>query len=322
MARKSAATGKFYVVRHPASRFRTLRFGPFADSASEGSLATASIGFVVQVSRFPIRMWCSTCQQDVPALGAANEGTLCCGKCGGALAAPEAKQALPGRTDTPPFPQTASETAALEKLLRAPPLSNEDWAIEAELRGVQRLLGSLKTHRSELADRLKPPAPHVSPAHWKKPEGMSENAGRAARSRDKSEPRAHVAAWTILSIGLAVFACGSVLLGWSFLAKRDDLWPIGMPLTLIGQAGLILGLVLQLDGLWNSNRQTAEVLSELDGELKSVREATTLLSTSHSSSAQSFYLHLAEGASPQLLLADLKGQMDLLAQQMAKQARS
>ena len=91
-----------------------------------------------------------------------------------------------------------------------------------------------------------------------------------------------------------------------------------MPLTLIGQAGLILGLVLQLDGLWTTSRSTAAALSELDGELKNVRQATSLLSTSHSSGAQSFYLHLAEGASPQLLLADLKGQMDLLAQQMAR----
>ena len=69
-------------------------------------------------------------------------------------------------------------------------------------------------------------------------------------------------------------------------------------------------------------RKTEQALSELDGELKTVRHATTLLSTSHSGGAQSFYLHLAEGASPQLLLADLKGQMDLLAQQMARQVRS
>ena len=91
-----------------------------------------------------------------------------------------------------------------------------------------------------------------------------------------------------------------------------------MPLALIGQAGLVLGLVLQLDGLWHSSRRTADVLSELDGELKDVRQATSLLSTTHSSGAQSFYFHLAEGASPQMLLADLKGQMDLLAQQMAR----
>jgi len=267
-------------------------------------------------------MWCSTCQQDVPALGAASEGTLRCGKCGGPFAASEMKPTLSSSSAATAIAPPASENATLEKLLRASPLSNEDWAIEAELRGVQRLLTSLKTRGRELSDRLEPPAPQVRAAHWKKTELVNQKASDPARSLNKTEPRSHTAAWTILSIGLAVFACGAVLLAWSFIGKRDDLWPIGMPLTLIGQAGLILGLVLQLDGLWSSNRQTAEVLSELDDELKSVREATTLLSTSHSSGAQSFYLHLAEGASPQLLLADLKGQMDLLAQQMAKQGRS
>jgi hypothetical protein len=82
-----------------------------------------------------------------------------------------------------------------------------------------------------------------------------------------------------------------------------------------------LGLILQLDGLWSSSRKTEQALSELDGELRTVRQATTLLSTSYSGGAQSFYLHLAEGASPQLLLADLKGQMDLLARQMSRQAK-
>jgi hypothetical protein len=108
-----------------------------------------------------------------------------------------------------------------------------------------------------------------------------------------------------------------VLLGWSFAADRADLWPLGLPLALIGQAGLIVGLVLQLDGLWHSNRLTADSLTALDGELSRVRHATTLLTTTKNSSAQSFYAHMAEGASPQLLLADLKGQMDLLAQQLA-----
>jgi len=89
-----------------------------------------------------------------------------------------------------------------------------------------------------------------------------------------------LAAWTILSCGLAVFVCRTVLLAWSLLDPRDDLWPIGLPLTLLGQAALILGVVLQLDGLSASSRQTAEVLSNLDEELKSVRDATALLSTS------------------------------------------
>ena len=136
-----------------------------------------------------------------------------------------------------------------------------------------------------------------------------------------SEPRARRGPGPSCRLGLATFACGAVLLGWSLVAERADLWPLGLPLALAGQAGLLVGLVLQLEGLWQSNHQTSRSLTQLDDELSRVRHATTLLTTSKNASSQSFYAHMAEGASPQLLLADLKGQLDLLAQQMAAKRR-
>ena len=78
---------------------------------------------------------------------------------------------------------------------------------------------------------------------------------------------------------------------------------------------------MQLEGLWRSSRQTDQTLNQLDGQLSHLRHATTMLSTTHSTPAQSFYAHMAEGASPELLMADLKGQLDLLAQQMAARER-
>ncbi len=70
------------------------------------------------------------------------------------------------------------------------------------------------------------------------------------------QPRTNTAAWTILSLSLAVFACGAVLLAWSLIGQRDDLWSIGLPLALIGQAGMILGLVLQVESI--SGRRAVE----------------------------------------------------------------
>ena len=121
----------------------------------------------------------------------------------------------------------------------------------------------------------------------------------------------------MLSVGMMAFVFGAVLIGWSFAEDRPDLWRLGLPFTLGGQAALIVGLVFQLDGLWRSNRDAAKTLDELDSQLDELRHATSLLSTTHSSSAQSFYLHMADGASPNLLLADLKGQLDLLANRIA-----
>ncbi|MCI0361432.1 MAG: hypothetical protein L0211_23360 [Planctomycetaceae bacterium] len=232
-------------------------------------------------------MWCSTCQRDCSPTGPADaQGLVRCALCNSALAA-----------------ASEAHMAAADKLA----LPENDWELEADIRSVHRLVQSLKsTSRIDLAVPIA--GPHLpSPA----------------RARDETPPerapapqKANLAAWSLLSLGLAVFACGAVLLGWSLAAGREDLWPLGMPLALAGQAALIVGLVLQLDGLWQTSRQTEKTLSELDDELSKVRQATTLLSTSHSGPSQSFYLHMAEGASPQLLLADLKGQLDLLAQQM------
>jgi len=258
-------------------------------------------------------MWCSTCQQDVTSTGSPAGGPLRCNRCEQMIAA-----ATPSAKDSAP---------KLDKLLRTSSLTEEDWTLEAELRGVQRLLGSLKSTGSQSPESKAIHESHSAPSGWHAEFSSRDQAIQAVDAPlspteaigipPADQPKGHLAAWAILSLGLATFACGAVLLVWSLVAGRDDLWPVGMPLALIGQAGLILGLILQLDGLWTNSRKTATALSHLDGEMSRVRQATTLLSTSRTGPAQSFYVHLAEGAAPQLLLADLKGQLDLLSQQMS-----
>src|SRR5256885_16940874 len=93
-------------------------------------------------------MWCSTCQQDVPGLGSPSSGgELRCGKCGGNLAAADRTTATAdvGASNPRSDGATLAANESLENLLRCPPLLENDWALEAELRGVQRLLNSLKS---------------------------------------------------------------------------------------------------------------------------------------------------------------------------------
>jgi hypothetical protein len=202
---------------------------------------------------------------------------------------------------------------------------DEDWQLQAEVNAACRLVENLRsqTLRFDSPAPLQPLAPHapaLPPRGVRAASRPPEPDAAAVAPRPKAaSPTVSLLAWSILSLGMAVFACGGVLVAWSLVAAREDLWPIGMPLALLGQAALVLGLVLQLDGLWNTSRRTADSIEALDDELVRVRQATTLLASSHSTPAQSFYVHLAEGAPPQLLLADLKGQLDLLAEQMARQ---
>ena len=241
-------------------------------------------------------MSCSSCQPDAASVGSTDAATGPCTRCETVLAADRL--------------QVSSRS-------RLPTLPGDDWQLEAELRSVHRLVESLRGPErfDEAAPLRSPHLPRVGAAL----PGLTEPKVAA---RIEGRNQSSTAAWISLSLGLATFACGGVLLAWSLLADRPDLWPIGLPIALAGQAGLIVGLVLQLEGLWRSSRQTEKTLSALDDELDRVRHATTLLSSTKSPSAQSFYVHLAEGAQPQLLLADLKGQLDLLAQQMGNGRRS
>jgi hypothetical protein len=144
-------------------------------------------------------------------------------------------------------------------------------------------------------------------------------AARAASPRVRR--RSSSLAWMALAFGLMAFVCGAMLLGWSLVAGRSELWNVGLPIALVGQFALLFGLIWQLDGLWQGNRDAADKLDDVDGRLDDLKKTATLLTTAHSSPAQAFYVHMASGAGPQLLLADLKGQLDLLALQMADERR-
>jgi hypothetical protein len=223
----------------------------------------------------------------------------------------------------------------------------DDWTLNAELQRIRRRFDSPPTGESAAGEV---PSPHldgfamqgyppsfdgrlteqsrVKSSVDRPSRATGRNAGADARSPtfDLRPPasarrRSSRLAWGALSLGLMAFVCGAVLLGWSLAAGRNDLWSLGMPITLGGQFGLLLGLILQLESLSEGNRHTVDKLDEVDGRLDDLNQTAVLLSSSHSSPAQAFYVHMAGGASPNLLLADLKGQLDLLAVQMAATRR-
>jgi hypothetical protein len=198
--------------------------------------------------------------------------------------------------------------------------------MDEELWHIGRVLATACGHdgtreRSTSAKTLRIDAAHAVSAA---PHGanLPEPARRpAARSSAPVESGGLIAAftWVALSLGTTAFVCGGVLLGWSVFAQRQELWSVGMPIALAGQIALLIGLVLQLDRLWHNSRKASAKLENVDKQLHELKTATTLASTVHGPSA-TFYAHLAGGASPQLLLTDLKSQLDLLAAKLSKEA--
>lgn len=250
-------------------------------------------------------MWCSTCQQDVPARPSPKTGELSCPRCSGAPGR-EAHFA-PGKEDSP---------AKTE-----PPRSEEapfdPWEIDEQLRHIERKLcgngrRNKDRHRREVT-RLDPPHPSVS--SWHAPPAASR---REKRSGPPGSRSGGVLAWTALAMGTMVLVGGAVLLVWAVIADRGELWTIGLPAAIVGQVILLIGLVLQLDRLWRDNRRAAAKLDHVDVLLDELRTTTALMGTAGASPSGAFYSHLAGGASPQLLLNDLKGQLDLLAMKLAR----
>lgn len=260
-------------------------------------------------------MWCKTCRQDVPGVASSEEGRFCCAQCGASLErepreghAPQGSPSCPPPTEEASAPPESSEGPVLD----APP-SWDDWELDERLGDIQRKLApgkaasaackaAVRREASKLeSGHVGPPAWHCTPQHAATAEAPS--SGTAV-----SGP-----AWIVLALGLMALVCGGVLLGWSVVTGRQELWARGIPFAVGGQVALLFGLVLQLERIWRNGQQTATRLEHVDEELHGLKSTTAMLGTTHSSAASSFYCHMAGGANSQLLLNDLKGQLDMLA---------
>ncbi len=210
--------------------------------------------------------------------------------------------------------QTVANDAATALAADRVPVDLDDWELDDDFQVIERLAESLHINDARAAV--------PSPTCCEPTPADSELPPEPPRDRRRQrKPAGTGLAWGVFSLGLVAFVFGGALLAWSFIATRGDLWCWGMPLTLVGQALLLVGVVLQIDGLWQKNTQTAEALDDLDDQISSLRHTTTPLGTTHNSPAQSFYAHVAGGASPQMLLGDLKGQLDVLAMRLAQDRR-
>ena len=80
----------------------------------------------------------------------------------------------------------------------------------------------------------------------------------------------------------------------------------------MGQGLLIFGLVLIAARLWRNSRYASSKLIDVHSQLGQLQHTADALTTMRSG-APAFYAELVRGASPQMLLANLKGQLDQLA---------
>jgi hypothetical protein len=111
-------------------------------------------------------------------------------------------------------------------------------------------------------------------------------------------------------LGVLTMLLGAGVLWYSFLEGRPELEQPGWMAVLFGQIGLLLGwAALVWARSQTPDREVLDRLNQMSDRLSTLETSTSLSNPI----AHSFYNHLAAGAPTQMLLADLKGQLDLLA---------
>jgi len=107
-------------------------------------------------------------------------------------------------------------------------------------------------------------------------------------------------------------------LGQSMNTGRQDLRTVGGPILLAAQIALVLGLILQLDRVWRDNRWAAAKKRTVGEQSHDRKTVTDLPNAAHGSSSK-FTAHWSSGTSPEVLLSDLKCQLDLLSAKLTAQ---
>jgi hypothetical protein len=125
--------------------------------------------------------------------------------------------------------------------------------------------------------------------------------------------------WCLLGLGLMAFTCGTCLLIGSWIEERSELWTLGVPIAIGGQIGLFMGLVLQLERIWQSSRQTVLQLETVDAQLRRLERATSDWTAHHGTATQAFANHVTEPPTRGAPVTLLQGQQDRYATRKDRQ---
>ncbi len=263
-------------------------------------------------------MWCPSCQQEVPAVPHRTRGRIACARCQQEL--PPAGQSYATQISDVGIP--LDEPVAAVAASR-PPLRMDDWQTTQRVRQLSRQLGRPNSgHRPQTESfannprRFDPPSNlfddfvRTSTYAEALPTHLPPTPINVPRRTESSQ----LFAWLVVVSGVLTLAAGVSTIAWSLMTEQMMYWNLALGLTLGGQGALILGLVLVVTRLWRNSRYASGKLQEVHTRLGQLQNTADTLATMRSGgSAPAFYADLVRGASPQVMLANLKGQLDQLA---------
>lgn len=262
-------------------------------------------------------MWCSTCHQDVPGVANASGGRTVCARCQQPIRSASSAHAGKICDEGLALDEPAAKMAAA-----APPLAGLDWKSNQASRRLGRQLRrptaerptaippiQTKIRRFDTPQNLLYESDaNVVPAFTSFTAEPAQMPVPQARHAEASQ----VVTWLIVFAGVLALTGGLGLIGWSIGNGELRYWNEAIGLTLGGQGLLIFGLVLAVARLWRNSRYASNKLQDVQNRLTQLQHTADAL-TAMRGGAPTFYADLVRGASPQALLANLKGQLDQLA---------
>lgn len=261
-------------------------------------------------------MWCSHCQQDVPAVARSPQGPLLCTLCEQEMAQQTAaRQRHSQPADIGVELESYDITQSLRQQLDPPMDFFESEETRQSLRSIGRKLRVSYHSNFNVGDSgafsndcsAFDSTPTVT--------GESQMSSYSNRMAQRTSTRT-VASWLISLLlvgGGAALCLGVILLAWSAAFQLPRQWQWGMTTTIAAEGTLMLGLVWMAGRLWHNGRNVNRQLSGVDRQLTDLQQLTGSLAGSSMSSSQHFYDHFHQTVSPHVQVANLRGQVDQLA---------
>ena len=250
-------------------------------------------------------MWCSTCQQDVPGVSHSATGRLVCSRCHQPTRTKKSNPAngiYDGGIELDE-PLVARACASPPKL--------DNWQDRHRSRRLGRELRRSASISPAPFERLP-----SNPRRFDPPAELFDNTPTSVSPISTPVARraqgGQAIAWFTVMAGFFALCGGLGGIAWSLAMNRGEYWNASLGLTLAGQGALIFGLVLVVARLWRNSRYATGKLQDVHTRLVELQRTAEALATNRGG-APAFYADLARGAPPQMLLSNLKGQIDQLA---------
>jgi len=205
-------------------------------------------------------MWCKSCRQEVPGHAAPGGKGFCCARC---------HELIPvenGTTEAEPAVVTERVDSAVPAALDSTLPEYWAWQVNQQLRHAEQVIQSGRRRQLPTGQQLR-----IDEA-WDKTAPAEMVPAATHVDADGDETPLTSFAWFVICTGVTALTCGSVLMGLSFWQERPELWTVGLPIMIIGQVALVLGMGLQLVARTRAEEKSAAQSETLTAPLGTTRE--------------------------------------------------